>query len=170
MQIRRSNFNDISTISSLLSENTHEVSLFQQTDKEIGRNINDFLIAEDKDQAIGCVALHRYNNGKIAEILGISVLCRYQNSGIGKELIYECIRIAVKEKTEFLWLATAKPIYFEKLGFETISKWSLPRKVLKRKLSLVFQQSVDRWLPALFGRHTFMRYYGAESDQSNNIS
>jgi hypothetical protein len=55
------------------------------------------------------------------------------------------------------WLATAKPSYFARFGFQPISRFQLPIRVLWTKLRLIFQQPPARWLPALLGRHTFMR-------------
>ena len=164
MQVRRSNIADISTVSCRLRSNVREVSLFQRTEREIGRNIVDLLVAEDKGRAVGCVALHKYKGG-IAEIRALSVLGSSRNSGVGRMLIEECVGIAVSEKFDLLWLATAKPLYFEKSGFRPMSRWSLPRHILRKKLTLVFKQPVDRWLPALFGTHSFMRYSARQKQE-----
>jgi len=56
-----------------------------------------------------------------------------------------------------VWLGTAKPMYFARFGFTPISKWSLPFGVLVGKFMLVFDQPAGRWIPALAGRHTFMK-------------
>lgn len=55
-----------------------------------------------------------------------------------------------------LWLATMKPEYFSRYGFQPVSRWGSPASALLRKLRQTLRQPSGRWLPALFGRHTFM--------------
>lgn len=93
-----------------------------------------------------------------AEILAVAVEPDVQGKGVGSALLRGCVERAIERRVEFLWLATAKPAYFAKFGFRAISRWRLPLTVLLTKLWLIFQQPPSRWLPALFGRHTFMRY------------
>lgn len=158
IQLRKATVNDIQKILFLLSSNYEGMSLFQQTEKEIRKNIYDFILAEDeKGKVIGCAALHKYNND-IAEILAVSVLPENKNSGIGKSLITKCIDNAVFNNINLLWLATSKPGYFSRYKFQPISKWSLPANIIFHKFKLVFRQPVKRWIPAFFGRHTFMKY------------
>ncbi len=149
--------NDILTIQSVLSANRSEVTLLQQPLREIRRNIRDFIIAEHGGKAIGCVALHIYSID-IAEIRGISVLPDYQNRGVGRTLLNKCIEIAMSKDIQTLWLATEKSTYFERYGFKTISKWSLPILALINKIGLLFQQPATHWLHALRGRQIFMKF------------
>src|SRR5262249_36696401 len=95
-----------------------------------------------------------------AEILAVAVAPQLQQQGTGAALVRACIARASEQGVRFLWLATAKPGYFARFDFHPISRWSLPLRVLLHKLRLVFQQPLGRWLPALFGRHTFMRWMG----------
>ncbi len=62
----------------------------------------------------------------------------------------------------FLWLGTEKVDYFRRFCFQPISRWDLPLSILLRKLWLVFGTPIDRWAPALFGRHVIMRYGHAD--------
>jgi hypothetical protein len=70
----------------------------------------------------------------------------------------ECIARASAGPQKCLWLATMKHEYFARYGFHAMSRYRLPISVLFAKLLLVFDQPIARWLPALFGRHTFMRW------------
>ena len=154
---RHAKRDDISAIQSVLASNRADVSLFQQSIREIQRNINNFFVVEHGKKVVGCAGLHTYKN-RIAEIRGISVRPEYQRQGVGDALLNRCIDISISKGIRTLWLSSTKPNYFSRFGFQPISKWSLPMSVLMCKIRLVFQQPADRWMPALLGRHTFMKY------------
>src|SRR5262249_58547055 len=115
-----------------------------------------FLVVRDPNgSVVACLGLHR-DSKELAEVYGVAVLPDLQGRGIGTILMEKCKERAVAGRLKLLWLATVKPEYFVRYSFRPISRWSLPTSVLLRKLPLVFQQPIRRWLPALFGRHTFM--------------
>ena len=66
--------------------------------------------------------------------------------------------VAAADGVQLLWLGTAKPQYFARFGFKPMSRWHLPLSLLIYKLWLVFRQPMERWIPAVFGRHVFMRH------------
>ena len=148
---------DVTVIYSILRSNFEDSSLYQQPTREIKKNINDFFIAKLRGNAAGCAALHQYSPD-IAEILAVSVIPTQRNQGIGKALIERCIQHAKSKHVSLLWLSTAKPDYFSRYGFSKISKSSLPTGIFLHKVRLTFQQPIIRWIPAFFGRYTFMKY------------
>ena len=157
MQVRPARDGDVPLIVELLRANASEPSLFQQPPAQVCRTLADFLIAVDDDgAAIGCAALHRHSPDS-AEILAVAVAPSLQARGTGAALMRACLARAAEGGVQLLWLATAKPAYFARFGFHAFSRWRLGPRVLLYKLLLVLQQPIARWLPALFGRHTFMR-------------
>jgi amino-acid N-acetyltransferase len=158
LSLRPASLADVEAIRLVLTANAQDRSLFQQPAHQVRRTIGDFVIAEAEEGAVvGCAALcwHRPSN---AEILAVAVDPVVQGKGVGAALLRACIERAVRQGAEPLWLATAKPAYFARFGFQTMSRWRLPISVLLTKLGLIFQQRPSRWLPAIFGRHAFMRY------------
>lgn len=148
---------DAERIVGLLRSNHSETSLFQQSLRQVRLNLSEFVLAEDADGFLaGCVQMHWYP-GRIAEILAVAVHPRSQGQGTGNALMRRCVDSLLSQSAHLLWLATEKQGYFGRFGFEPMSKWELPREVLRHKLLLVFQQPFYRWLPALLGRHTFMK-------------
>ena len=118
--------------------------------------LGDFFVVESDARIVGCAALH-VASGTV-EILAVAVRPDAQGKGIGKALMSAALdRAKTRSPGAWVWLATAKPMYFTRFGFAPMSKWRLPLAVLVHKLLLVFHQPAARWLPALFGRHTFMR-------------
>jgi predicted N-acetyltransferase YhbS len=90
-------------------------------------------------------------------VLSVAVLPGAQGKRIGARLVDECMRRAEAVGVTGLWLATLKPGYFARFGYEPMSRWALPASVLCAKLGQVFRQTPDRWLGALVGQQTFMR-------------
>ena len=147
---------DIQAIAAVFISNRSDRGLFQEPVGELARNLADFLVARDAlGSTVGCLGLHR-DTGELAEVYGVAVLPKFQGQGIGTKLLQECKRRAVATDVSLLWLATVKPEYFSRYSFRPASRWDLPAAVLLRKFRLVFQQPVQRWVPVLLGRHTFM--------------
>ncbi|MCU1644101.1 MAG: GCN5-related N-acetyltransferase [Nocardia sp.] len=152
--VRRAVQTDVEAIHRVLVANAADTSLFQQSTGRIRRDLDDFVVVMDAGQLVGCAALH-HHRWAYAEILAVAVDPVAHGRGVGTMLMRACLADGVGATS--VWLATAKPVYFARHGFQRMSKWRLPPHVLLRKLRLVFEQPVRRWLPALFGRHTFMR-------------
>lgn len=161
MRIRTATDADVASIVAVLGANRSDTSLFQQPESQVRRTLGDFLLAVNTASEVeGCAALH-WHRPENAEILAVAVVPDAQGRGIGHALVEACIERALERRIQdrlFLWLATAKPGYFERFGFSALSRFRLPVSVIWTKFLLILQQPVGRWLPALFGRHTFMRY------------
>ncbi|WP_067540323.1 GNAT family N-acetyltransferase [Nocardia crassostreae] len=156
VSVRRATRADVGAIRRVLAANAADASLFQQSGRRILRDLDDFVIAETGERPVGCAALHRHTRAN-AEILAVAVDPVAQNRGVGALLMQACLTKAAESGAAFVWLATAKPAYFARYDFRPISKWTLPPRVVLRKFRLVFEQPARRWVPALRGRHTFMR-------------
>jgi len=162
MTIRDAVDADVAAIATVLAANQGDSGLFQQPEHQLRRVVGDFVLAvNDAGKVEGCSALHWHRTDN-AEILGVAVLPRAQGRGLGHALVKACIERAYTRASDrdrlVLWLATAKPDYFARFGFRTMSRLRLPTSVIWTKLLVVFQQRFSRWLPALWGRHTFMRH------------
>ncbi|MCU1648702.1 MAG: acetyltransferase, family [Nocardia sp.] len=155
--VRRAVEADVEAIHRVLAANAADTSLFQQSKGRIRRDLSDFVVVTDAGRLVGRAALHRHRRAN-AEILAVAVDPVAHGHGIGTMLVRACM--ADVAGGTLVWLATAKPAYFARHGFQRMSKWRLPPQVVLRKLKLVFEQPVRRRLPALFGRHTFMRLPG----------
>jgi amino-acid N-acetyltransferase len=162
MTIREAAPDDVPAIVAVLRANRDDRSLFQQKEAQVRRSIADFLVAIDETDAVeGCAALHWHTADNV-EILAVAVIPQRHGRGTGNALVKACIEraVAIERHADrrFLWLATAKPDYFARFRFRATSRFRLPIAVLWTKFLLVFQQPFARWLPALVGRHTFMRF------------
>jgi N-acetylglutamate synthase-like GNAT family acetyltransferase len=157
LTIRTATKDDAAAISSVLAANREDRGLFQESAEAVVRTIEDFLVACDRaGQVVGCAGLHQ-DSPSLAEIYAVAVTPQCQGQGAGRQLMQACKQRTESAGVQHLWLATVKPAYFQRYGFQVISRWELPAATLQRKLRQTFQQPVTRWLPALFGKHTFMR-------------
>jgi len=157
MKVESATTKDTQAIISIFAANQDDPGLFQESEAEVRRNLKDFLVARDAaGRAVACAGIHR-DSAELAEIFGVAVLPEFQGQGIGAALMRECKERAAASRLMHLWLATVKPEYFRRFLFRPISRWSLPAPVLLRKLRQVLRQPVQRWVPALRGRHTFMQ-------------
>ena len=154
--IRRATPADIAAIEMVLRASAGDPSLFQQSARQIRRTLGDFIVADDGcGRLLGCAALRR-SGDRLGELLAVAVHPGAQRSGVGSTLVRSAVDLARQAGMGRVWLATARPAYFARHGFRTISRWSLPVRELVHKLRLVLQQPLRRWLPAIFGRHEFM--------------
>lgn len=154
--IRPAEKTDAAGISAILACNRSDPGLFQESPGAIASSIVDFFVAcTDCGDPVGCAGLHQ-DSPELAEIYAVAVMPQFQSRGTGRRLVETCEERARSVGIDYLWLATIKPEYFCRFGFQVISRWQLPSSVLLRKLRQVLHQPFGRWLPALTGRHTFM--------------
>jgi len=148
--------NDPMAISSVLAANSDDVGLFQESAIAVARALGDFFVARNETgEIVGCAGLHQ-DSPDLGEVYAVAVTPQCQGLGIGRRLMQACQEHARASDIQHLWLATVKPKYFARYGFQPISRWQLPASVLLRKLRQTFQQPRGRWLATLLGRHTFM--------------
>jgi N-acetylglutamate synthase-like GNAT family acetyltransferase len=147
---------DVKGLQAALFANRSDPSLFLRSQQNLRRYLGDFVVAEEAGRVVGCAALHAYSPA-LAELLSVAVLPEYQGKRVGAGLVRECLERAKAQSFHCVFLATTKVTYFARFGFKPFSRWQLPSGVLLRKLGQVFHQPPARWLPALLGRHTFMR-------------
>jgi amino-acid N-acetyltransferase len=147
---------DVPRIVSLLEANRADSSLFVRSAADVFAHLPDFLVAQDEEERLrGCAALHRHTT-EWAELLSVAVDPSYHAQGLGMLLVSGCLERACEAGVSAVFLATTKPSYFARLGFEPITKWRLPWLILLRELRRVLAQPLARWLPAILGRHQFM--------------
>ncbi len=149
---------EVDAIVATIEANRGDSAMFLRSRSDVRQNVSDFIVAKEPDgQVLGCAAVHKHTTF-VAEILSVSVVPSSQGRRIGQLLVETALTNARAQGAAQIWLTTSKPDYFSRLGFEPISRWDLPVSVLLKKLRQVFTQPPARWLPALFGRFTFMEH------------
>jgi amino-acid N-acetyltransferase len=128
LQIKKATIRDVSSIYSLVNECAKKDAMLPRSLNEIYENLRDFFICSDKGKIIGTSALHiLWDN--LAEIRSIAVLREYQNKGIGKKLVKECLKEAKVLRIKKVFALTYNQSFLKKLGFKNINKNNLPQKI-----------------------------------------
>ena len=128
MQIKKTTIKDVSSIHSLVNKFAKKDEMLPRSFNEIYENLRDFFICIHNGKIIGADALHiLWDN--LAEIRSIAVSKEYQNKGIGKRLVQECLKEAKVLGVKKVFALTYDKSFFKKLGFKDINKNNLPQKI-----------------------------------------
>jgi amino-acid N-acetyltransferase len=92
-------------------------------------HLSGFLLAFRSDSLAGCGALERY--GETALLRSVAVAPALRNTGLGTEMVARLLENARETGTRsVLLLTTTASNYFERFGFQTISRAEVPLPVL----------------------------------------
>jgi amino-acid N-acetyltransferase len=121
---------DAAPIHELINSYCEQGVLLPRSLPEICENIRDFVVVEDRNQIIGCGALHLYGT-HLAEIRSIAVYPASQGKGAGRRLIEALMEQAEKHKVSGVCLFTRIPEFFSRMGFSVSAREGLPDKLYK---------------------------------------
>jgi amino-acid N-acetyltransferase len=128
LQIKKATLRDAKSIQAIIDKFAKKDKMLPRSLSEIYENIRDFFICQDKGEIIGISALHiLWEN--LAEIRSVAVLQEYQNKGIGKKLVEQCLKEVKALGVKKIFALTYNPEFFRKLGFKDIDKNALPQKI-----------------------------------------
>lgn len=130
MLFRKARISDAEEIHALINHYANEGLMLARSRNMIYEFIRDFTVAEDKGRIIAAGALHILWED-LAEIRALAVAPDYTKKGIGRELVKTFIREAWELAIPKVFTLTYQPGFFEKSGFKSVSKDSLPHKVWK---------------------------------------
>ncbi len=97
---------------------------------QLFESLRDFAVYEDPQtgQVLGCVGVSIIW-ADLAEVRSLAVDNAARGKGIGTQLVRWCIEDARRMQIRKLMSLTYEQRFFEKLGFEVVTKESLPLKV-----------------------------------------
>ena len=116
---------DIAGMQALASEYVKDGIILPRSDDEVATNIRSYILAKSNNQIIGYVALHIHSI-RLAEIRSLIVHKNFQGRGIGKNLVEHAIKEGEELAVQEVLALTYSKGFFEKLGFEEISKEEIP--------------------------------------------
>ena len=119
---------DIKEVHRLINYFANQGEMLARSLKQLYEGMRDYFVVEKDNEILGCGSLHLIW-GDLAEIKAVAVKERYQNQGVGKALVKTCLKEAKDLEIKRIFLLTNKPQYFQRLGFKTISKASLPKRI-----------------------------------------
>ena len=128
MKIRHAKVSDAKTIQSMIAFYAEKKEMLPRSINDIYENIQEYVIAEDKNKVIGCCALH-VSWDDLAEIKALAIAQNYQHKGIGTKLVKTLHKKALELGINKVFALTFKPKFFLNLKYTQISRESLPHKI-----------------------------------------
>ncbi|MFH2068712.1 MAG: N-acetyltransferase [Candidatus Omnitrophota bacterium] len=128
MKARKAKLIDAKTIHNLINTAAAKGAVLPRSLSEIYESIRDFLVAEENGKVTGCCSLHIAWED-LAEVRSLVVLPAQQKKGIGAKLLQATLKEAKRLALPKVFALTSQPEFFQKYGFERISRKSLPHKV-----------------------------------------
>jgi len=126
VRLVKAKLEDIPQMQELVSKDVKDGIILSRNDDEVSTNIRSYVLAKDEDRVVGYAALH-IHSPRLAEVRSLIVDASYRGQNIGKKIVLftldEAKDLGVKEDVLVL---TYLLNFFTKLGFEEISKESIP--------------------------------------------
>jgi len=142
MNVRNAKVTDVKSIHALINCYAERDLMLFRSMADIYTNLQTFLVAEIENQVIGCCALEVIWSD-LAEIKSLAVDENHQKKGAGEMLVKAAVEQASRLGVLKVFGLTLRPEFFGKLGFEVVSKDSLPLKVWNDCARCTKQQNCD---------------------------
>jgi amino-acid N-acetyltransferase len=142
MKIRNARIPDAREICRLINYYAeHDKMLFRPL-AEVYENLQTFWVAELDQAVVGCCALEIVWSD-LAEIKSLAVDPERRKQGVGAALVGAALDEARRLGVPQVFALTLEPGFFGKLGFEVVTKESLPMKVWSDCARCPKQQDCD---------------------------
>ena len=116
---------DIKKMQLLVAPEVQSGIILARNDDEIATSIRSYILAKRQNELLGFGAMHFHTN-KLGEVRSLIVSSEVRGEGIGKNIVTELLKSAKELKAKQVFTLTYKREFFEKLGFNEISKEDLP--------------------------------------------
>jgi amino-acid N-acetyltransferase len=130
--LRKAMVKDVRLIHELLMDEaaTGEGIVLPRSYNDLYNRLRDFYVVENDTtrEIVGCCAL-AITWEDIAEIRSLVVSKPLRQQGWGRRLVEACVSEALTFGLYNVFTLTAKPKFFEKLGFSLVDHATLPQKV-----------------------------------------
>ena len=142
MKVRSANVSDVKAIHALINCYAERDQMLFRSMADIYKNLQAFFVVEENSQVIGCCALEVIWSD-LAEIKSLAVDEQHKGRGAGAMLVNAAVEQAKRLCLPKVFGLTLKPQFFEKLGFATVDKGTLPMKVWSDCARCSKQQNCD---------------------------
>lgn len=119
------NLTDIEAMQQLVKTEVEKGIILLRTSDEMATTIRSYTAIEVDGVLAGFCALH-IHSVNLAEIRSLVVSDKFRGLGLGKQLVKECLDEGQHLRVKEVLSLTYQKDFFEKLGFNVISKESIP--------------------------------------------
>jgi len=128
MVTRKATVRDVDPIRKLINGWAEQGCMLPRSLNELYENIRDFFVCEEQGKIIACAALHIAWED-LAEVKSLAVREQSVRSGLGTKLVGVCLAEAREIGVKRVFALTYEVKFFEKNGFNVISRSDLPHKI-----------------------------------------
>ncbi len=126
--VRAATVDDVIAIDHLLQTQIDKGKLLPRTLPELYERVRDFFVVDLDGQVAGCAALQLFTS-ELGEVRSLAVAAEHEGHGFGRALVERLIDESRAIGLTKLMALTYVPLFFHRLGFETVDRDSLPEKV-----------------------------------------
>ena len=128
MKIRPAKVQDVKQMHRIIEFYADNKEMLHRSLNSIYENIQEYVVAEVKGKIIGCGALH-VSWDDLAEVKALAVEKTYARQGIGTKIVKTLEQNALDLGIYATFALSFKPAFFQKMGYEVISREILPQKI-----------------------------------------
>lgn len=125
IEITKPTLKDIPKMINIVTPQVESGIILERSVDEMANAIRSYSIAKVDGEIVGFCALHIHSY-KLAEIRSLVVANRYQNIGVGREIVLKAQIEAISLGVEEILVLTYAASFFKKLGYIEISKDEIP--------------------------------------------
>jgi amino-acid N-acetyltransferase len=126
--IRPATIHDVPRISEIINSHAELGKMLFKSYAQLYEDLRDFGVCEVDGEVVGCAAL-TIIWADLAEIRSLAVDDKFRGKGVGRSLVEWTVSEARRLGIRRLFALTYEQGFFGKLGFEIVTKDSLPLKV-----------------------------------------
>ncbi len=126
--ISKARMEHVKPIHILLQSCAADGQLLPRSLTQLYGHMRDFFVIFDGEELVGCVALSLVWD-KMAEVRSLAVLSHMRGKGCGNMLVEACIKEAKDLGITQLFALTYQVPFFQRHGFEIVTKEVLPQKI-----------------------------------------
>jgi amino-acid N-acetyltransferase len=130
VKISKACLGDVPAIATLVDRYARHGAVLPRPPENIYETVREWVVARSDGQMVGCGSLVVLW-ADLAEIRSLIVSPELQGKGIGRQIVDALLAEASALEIPRVFALTRKPGFFAKLGFETLPRESLPRKIWK---------------------------------------
>lgn len=126
--LRPARLADVPAIHALLREQAAAGNLLPRTQENLVRHVRDFVVAE-RDGRVAAVGALEIMGPDLGEVRSLAVAPAFHRQGLGEQVTRALLEQARGIGLKRVMALTYVPAFFARLGFEVVSKDTLPEKV-----------------------------------------
>jgi amino-acid N-acetyltransferase len=140
--IRKAVMRDIPALLELINGYAARGMMLPRTEFEMSEAIRDFTVVTQKNQLLGCGALHFYSP-TAGEIRSLAVAEQAKTKGVGRQLVEALVAEGEQYELDVVFAFTYIADFFSRAGFQEVERGILPLKAWKDCLRCPKFQSCD---------------------------